>query len=264
MDNNEINDVALVTGGGSGIGRACALQLADRGASVVVADLNQEGIDETVALIHAQGQKALGIKLDVSDPQSVENAFTQTAHWRGSCHILVNCAGILVVQPLLDFPLDAWNRLMAINLTGTFLCSQRAARDMVKKRYGRIINMASISGSRAGVGRVAYGTSKAAISGLTRQFALELGAYGITANAIAPGAIVTAMTEAAYTDETRAKLLPMIPSGHLGEVDDIAAAVCYLASPQAKYVNGHILAVDGGYLASGMTQTGSLELKSAN
>lgn len=261
MTTNEINGVALVTGGGSGIGRASALQLAAKGASVVVADLNQQGIDETVALIQAQGHEALGIKLDVSDPQSVENAFTQSNDWRGSCDILVNCAGILVVQPLLDFPLDAWNRLMAINLTGTFLCSQRAARDMVKKHYGRIINMASISGSRAGVGRVAYGTSKAAISGLTRQLALELGAYGITANAIAPGAIVTAMTEAAYTDETRAKLLPMIPAGHLGETDDIASAVCYLASPQAKYVNGHTLAVDGGYLASGMTQTGNLELK---
>lgn len=261
---NTIDGVALVTGAGSGIGRASAIQLAANGAFVVVADLNQQGIDETVALIQKQGNEALGVKLDVSDQQSVEDAFNAAEKWRGTCDILVNSAGILVVHPLLDFPLNEWNRLMAVNLTGTFLCSQRAARDMIQKRYGRIINMASISGSRAGVGRVAYGTSKAAISGLTRQFALELGAYGITANAIAPGAIVTAMTEAAYTDETRAKLLPMIPAGHLGETDDIASAVSYLASPQAKYINGQVLAVDGGYLACGMTQTGNLELKPAN
>lgn len=173
--NHDISGVAVVTGGGSGIGRASALHLAARGVQVVVADRNEQAAHETASLIHAQKGEALALTLDVSDPTSVERTFSAVTKWRGGCDILVNCAGILSVHPILEFPLDEWNRLMAVNLTGTFLCSQRAARDMVKKRYGRIINMASISGTRAGVGRVAYGASKAAISGLTRQFALELG-----------------------------------------------------------------------------------------
>lgn len=255
--------IAVITGGGSGIGRASALRLARQGAFVAVADINGKEAEETAAHIVNNGGRALAVQIDVSDAYSVENAFSQINQSMGPVDILVNSAGILVVKPLLEFTLSDWNRLMAINLTGSFLCAQRAARDMAAKGYGRIVNLASISGVRAGVGRVAYGTSKAAIAGLTRQLALELGPLGITANAIAPGAIVTSMTEAAYTDETRASLLPMIPVGHLGEPDDIAAAVAYLASPEARYVNGETLAVDGGYLAAGMRQTGKLNLGGA-
>ena len=126
--------------------------------------------------------------------------------------------------------------------------------------FGRIVNLSSVSGYRAGVGRTAYGTSKAAIKGLTRQMALELGRYGITANAVAPGATVTAMTEAAYGEATKASLLPMIPNGYLAASDDIAPAIVFLLSREARYVNGQTLPVDGGYLASGMLQTGELRL----
>ena len=130
---------------------------------------------------------------------------------------------------------------------------------MAARGYGRIINIASISGLRAGVGRTAYGTSKAAILGLTRQFALELGARGITTNAIAPGVIETPMTRAAYSEETWSRVLDMTPTRRLGQPEDIAEAVAYLASPAASFVNGEVLTVDGGYMASGMTQTGNLQ-----
>lgn len=254
------SDIALVTGGGSGIGRASALRLAQQGAHVAVADIDKKAATTTAEDIVREGGTAFAVEVDVSDALSIDRAFAEVSQRAGTVDVLVNSAGIIVVEPLLDFPLSEWNRVMAINVTGSFLCAQRAARDMVARRYGRIINMASVSGFRAGVGRVAYGTSKAAIGGLTRQLALELGPLGVTANAIAPGAIVTAMTEAAYTEETRAKLLPMIPTGHLGAPEDIAAAVVFLASREARYVNGEVLAVDGGYLAAGMTQTGNLRL----
>lgn len=256
-------DIALVTGGGSGIGRASALRLAHQGARVAVADIDVSTAARTAEEINREGGKAFPVEVDVSDPLSIDCAFAEVSQQAGTVDVLVNSAGIIVVEPLLDFPLSKWNRVMAVNVTGSFLCAQRAARDMAAKRYGRIINMASISGFRAGVGRAAYGTSKAAIAGLTRQLALELGPLGITANAIAPGPIVTAMTEAAYTDETRAKLLPMIPAGHLGAPEDIAAAVVFLASREARYINGEVLAVDGGYLATGMTQTGNLRVGEA-
>lgn len=254
------SDIALITGGGSGIGRASALRLAQQGAHVAVADIDKKAAARTAEQIVREGGTAFSVEVDISDPLSIDRAFAEVSQRAGTVDVLVNSAGIIVVEPLLDFPLSEWSRVMAINVTGSFLCAQRAARDMAAKQYGRIINMASVSGFRAGVGRVAYGTSKAAIAGLTRQLALELGPLGITANAIAPGAIVTAMTEAAYTDETRAKLLPMIPAGHLGSPEDIAAAVVFLASREARYVNGEVLTVDGGYLAAGMTQTGNLRL----
>ncbi|WP_244438925.1 SDR family NAD(P)-dependent oxidoreductase [Paraburkholderia dilworthii] len=159
---------------------------------------------------------------------------------------------------LLDYKLEDWQRLMNINVTGTFLCAQRAARSMANAQYGRIVNLASISAERAGIGRVAYGTSKAAVVGLTRQLAMELGPLGITANAIAPGPVVTAMTAESFTDETIAAYSAMIPSRRLGTVEEMADAILFLASKRAGYINGVVLPVDGGYLASGVAKTGNL------
>lgn len=249
---------AMITGGGSGIGRATALMLARMGAPVAIADIDAAAIAETAAEIRDNGGDALAVLIDVQDKASVNAAFEKVEAWRGPVTILVNSAGILRVEPFDDFDIDSWNRVFAVNVTGSFLCGQRAAPGMKTAGYGRIVNLSSISGFRAGVGRTAYGTSKAAIAGLTRQMALELGRHGITANAVAPGATATPMTHDAYTDETRASLLPMIPSGFIADAEDIAAAIVFLVSRQARYVNGHTLPVDGGYLASGMLQTGSL------
>ncbi|WP_340107443.1 SDR family NAD(P)-dependent oxidoreductase [Pikeienuella sp. HZG-20] len=251
---------AMITGGGSGIGRAAATALARMGAPVAVADIDAAAVEETAAGVREAGGEALAVQIDVQDKASVSAAFDRVEAWRGPASILVNSAGILRVEPFDEFDVETWNRVFAVNVTGSFLCGQRAAPGMKAAGYGRIVNLSSISGFRAGVGRTAYGTSKAAIAGLTRQMALELGRHGVTANAVAPGATVTAMTEAVYTDETRASLIPMIPSGFLADPEDIAAAIVFLASRQARYVNGHVLAVDGGYLASGMMQTGSLSV----
>lgn len=253
--------VAFVTGGGSGIGRAAALTLAARGARLVVADIEVARAEAVAEEARAAGGPALALGLDVASEAAVRTAFARAqSHYGKAADILVNSAGVLLVEPLLSFRKESWDRVMAINLTGTFLCGQRAARGMADQGYGRIINIASISGLRAGVGRTAYGTSKAAILGLTRQFALELGPLGVTANAIAPGVIETPMTQGAYSEATWQQALAMVPARRVGQPQDIAEAVAYLASPAAAYVNGETLTVDGGYLASGMTQTGSLDV----
>ena len=252
--------VALVTGAGSGLGKAAAIELAQRGARVVVTDVSESSIAATVREIEEAGGRATGIVLDVTDPDSVDAAFTKARAWDKAVDILVNNAGILSISPLLDYKLDDWLKVMAVNVTGSFLCAQRAGRDMVEQGYGRIINIASVSGVRAGVGRTAYGTSKAALAGLTRQIALELAPHGVTANAVAPGIIHTPMIDANYTEETITRVLAMIPAGKLGKPMDIANAIAFLASPLSGYINGEVLAVDGGYLAAGMTQTGTLDL----
>lgn len=252
--------VALVTGAGSGIGQGVARRLARLGARVVVTDISEAGIAETLGLIAADGGKAIGQRLDVADAASVEAAFAAAEAWEKPVDVLVNNAGIVALHGFLDFPTEDWTRVMTVNVTGTLLCAQRAGRAMVRQGYGRIVNIASVSGIRAGVGRTAYGTSKAAMIGLTRQMALELGPYGVTANAVAPGPIVTPLMQANYTEATVAAFLPMIPARRMGQPSDIAAAVAYLAGPEAGYVNGDVLVVDGGYVAAGVTQTGHLDM----
>jgi NAD(P)-dependent dehydrogenase (short-subunit alcohol dehydrogenase family) len=153
----------------------------------------------------------------------------------------------------LELERAVFERVMAVNVSGALFCGQAAARDMATRHWGRIINVASISGQRAGLGRTAYGTSKAAVIQLTRQMAMELGALGITANAIAPGPVDTAAARAGHTPETREVYLRMIPVGRYGETGEMAAAALYLASEDAAYVNGHVLDVDGGFMAAGIT-----------
>jgi len=251
---------AFVTGGGSGIGQAAALMFAQAGVPVVVADIDKGGIDDTVSAIEAAGGEALGVTLDVARLPSVHAAFDNAEAWKGPVAILVNSAGILRVAPFETFSSDDFEQVMNVNVTGSFHCAQRASPGMKERGFGRIINLASVSGYRAGVGRVAYGTSKAAVAQLTRQMALELGRYGITANAVAPGATMTSMTADAYTEENKASFLKMIPSGFIAGPGDIAPSIVFLASEQARYVNGHTMAVDGGYLASGMMQTAGIEV----
>lgn len=249
----------FITGGGSGIGAATCRAFAAAGARVAVADLNLDNAAAVVRDITTAGGQALAIKVDVSSQDSVNAAFDAAEEWYGKAtNVLVNSAGIMGVGSFIDYPLKQWESVLGVNLTGTFLCSQRAAQSMVEAKFGRIINVGSVSASRAGIGRVAYGTSKAAILGLTRQLAMELASHGITANVVAPGPILTPFTAASYTPETIAAYESMIPARRMGVVEEISDAILFLASDAARFINGVSVPVDGGYLAGGVNKTGTL------
>jgi NAD(P)-dependent dehydrogenase (short-subunit alcohol dehydrogenase family) len=190
--------------------------------------------------------------VDLSQPDSISAGFREIEEKFGRCDILVNNAGIAKAHSFIDFPLDNWQLTIDINVTGSLLCGQHAARMMMRRKWGRIVNIASVSGLRASSGRTAYGTSKAAVMGLTRQMAVELAAYGITANAVAPGPVDTPMTRKLHSEASRAMYAQTVPAGRYGRPDEIASAVSYLVSEDASYVNGHVVPVDGGYVAAGL------------
>jgi NAD(P)-dependent dehydrogenase (short-subunit alcohol dehydrogenase family) len=253
-----VRRMAAVTGGGSGIGKAAALRLASEGFDVAVLDIDPRRAQSVAHELEANGANAIAVHVDVGSAVSVDTAFNTIEAWRKPVDVLVNSAGILSVVTLLNCAPAEFARVLDVNVGGTFLSSQRVSRGMIEQRFGRIVNLTSVSGERAGAGRVAYGTSKAAINGLTRQLAMELGPFGITANAVAPGPIATPLTATQYTQETRRAFESMIPAKRLGDVDEVAHAIAFLASEGAAYVNGVILPVDGGYLAAGVATTGSI------
>jgi NAD(P)-dependent dehydrogenase (short-subunit alcohol dehydrogenase family) len=252
MNDTSRTRVAFVTGGAKGIGAEVCARLSALGHQVLVADLDLEAATGTAQALQAAGGQASAIGLDVGKPESIAAAFAQVEREHGRCDILVNSAGIAKVFPFLDFPLDNFVATMNVNVTGTLLCAQAAARLMAKQGWGRIVNIASVAGMRAvGSGRTAYGTSKGAVIALTRQMAVELAQHGITANAVAPGPVDTPMTQALHTAQFRAEYAKAIPMNRYGTCGEIASAVVYLVSDDARYVTGIAMPVDGGFLASG-------------
>lgn len=250
--------VAVITGGGSGIGEAAAYRLSKDGFDVAILDIDKVKAEAVASTVVGRNGSALAVCVDVTSSDSVEDAFVAIESWRKAADVLVNSAGIMTIASVVDCSLSDFRTVMDVNVTGTFLCAQRAAKGMLVQRYGRIVNLSSISAARAGVGRTAYGTSKGAVTSLTKQLAMELGGFGITANCVAPGPISTAMTQAYYTETTKRAFETMIPARRLGTVSEVAYAISFLSSEEAAYINGIMLAVDGGHLAAGIGTTGEL------
>ena len=239
------NQIALVTGAGRGIGQAIALKLAAAGADIVAVDLKTEFCDETVRQVQALGRKAWCFGADVASAASVDAMAGQALAAAGRVDILVNNAGITKDGLLMRMSEADWDAVLNINLKGTFLVTKAFTRAFLKQKSGRIINIASVIGLIGNAGQCNYAASKAGVIGFTKSVARELASRGITANAIAPGFIETAMT-AKLPPEARETLLKQIPLAALGQPDDVAGAVLFFASPAARYVTGQVLAVDGG------------------
>jgi 3-oxoacyl-[acyl-carrier protein] reductase len=237
--------VAVVTGGASGIGLAITTALAREGASVAILDLDLELAREAAARIQKAGGAAGGHRADVADGDTVQSALQEVLKQHGRMDILVNNAVITRDGLLLRMSDEQWEKVVDINLRGAFYCSRAAARSMIRARYGRIINIASVVGISGNAGQANYVASKAGLIGLTKALAQELAPRGITVNAVAPGFIKTAMTDA-LGEETRKALLNKVPLGRLGTPEDVAEVVAFLASARAAYITGQVVVVDGG------------------
>ena len=237
---------AVVTGGGSGLGREIALRLARDGAGVVVADQNADAARNVADDIIKAGGRAIGVRVDVRVQQEVEAMVAESVQHHGGLHILVNSAGIGEQTAFLKQSIAEFERIIAINLTGTYRCVKLCAPEMVNAGWGRIVNISSVAGMRGSSGRVSYGSSKSGIIGMTRHLAVELAPYNITVNAIAPGPIETAMVKELHSDATREAYNRNIPMHRYGTTTEVSDSAAFLASEQASYITGHTLPVDGG------------------
>jgi meso-butanediol dehydrogenase / (S,S)-butanediol dehydrogenase / diacetyl reductase len=249
--NSSSSQVAVVTGGARGIGRAIGAWFLRDGQRVVLLDRDGPTLDRTVAeLGHANA--LLGLHCDVSDPAQVERAVAATLERFGRVDALINNAGVAVFKSALDTSFAEWRDVMATNLDGAFLCTQAFGAVMVRQGAGAIVNIASISGLRASTMRVAYGTSKAALIHMTKQHAVELGNAGVRVNAVAPGPVETEMARLVHSAAIRADYHDAIPLARYGTPEEMAHTVGFLCSPQASYINGQVVAVDGGFDAAGI------------
>lgn len=237
--------VAFVTGGSRGIGRACALALAEAGAEVAVGGRDRTRLSQVAAEIEGLGQKGLPVSVDLTQPAQIRTAFEQVMKSFGRLDILVNNAGVTRDGLLLRMKEGDWSEVLQTNLTAAFLCSQAALKIMLRQRYGRIVNLSSVVGLTGNAGQANYVASKAGIIGLTKTVAQEVARRNITVNAVAPGFVDTAMTRA-LPETARAKLLERIPMGRVGLDREIALGVRFLASDEAAYVTGQVLHINGG------------------
>jgi 3-oxoacyl-[acyl-carrier protein] reductase len=237
---------ALVTGGSRGIGRAVVARLAEQGADVAFSYRgNEEAATSCVAEIEAMGRKALAVQADVTDPAAAEALVAQALEALGKVDILVNNAGITRDDLIMRMGVDTWREVLETNLFGAFYVTKAVMRPMLRARYGRIINMTSVAGIAGNAGQANYSSAKAGLIGLTKATAREVASRGITSNAVAPGFVLTELTES-LPENIKAGILAATPLGRFATPEEIAFAVAFLASDDAAYITGHVLTVDGG------------------
>ena len=239
--------VAFVTGASQGIGRACALALAEAGATVALAARSEDKLNAVVQAIASKGGQAAAFKMDVASEDEIKSATKAAIEKFGKIDILVNNAGITRDMLMMRMKRADWDSVLATNLTGAFVCTQAVIGSMLKQRWGRIVNITSINGQIGAPGQANYAASKAGLIGLTLSVAREVASRNITCNAVAPGLIETAMTEV-LAPEMKESMLKMVPLARIGTDQDIANAVRFLASEHASYITGHVLNVNGGLL----------------
>ena len=246
-----LNDkVALVTGAGSGIGSSIAATLAQEGCVVCIADLRLVLAQKAEKDLKEKGYKTFSVQMDVSDAKQVYQAIRQVVNDYGRVDVLINNAGILKTDTIIDSSIQDWEEVSKINLSSVFYCSKAVLPFMIEKKYGKIVNIASVSAMKGGgvLGNTLYGATKAGVVAMTKGFARELAPIGINVNAIAPAVVETSMTENELTPELRGKIREVIPMGRLGKASDVANLAAFLASDLSGYITGETIAVDGGYL----------------
>ena len=237
--------IALITGAAQGIGKAIALLFAKNGADIIVADIFLEKAQETAKEIEAIGQKAMAIKVDVANPKEIEQMVQSILERFGQIDILINNAGITRDKLILRMTEEEWDAVLDINLKGTFLCTRAVIRHMAKRRFGKIVNIASVVGLMGNAGQANYSASKAGVIGLTKTLAREFAQRGIHVNAIAPGYIETPMTDA-IPEKAKEEMKRMIPMERLGRPEDVAEGALFLVSEASSYITGQILNINGG------------------
>ena len=250
INQNFQDKIALITGGASGIGLAAAKKLSQYGAIIIIADQNIDNKEKAMNTL--QTNDNLFLQVDVSKPESVTNMIKEIINKYNRIDILIHSAGIGVEKLFLETTTNEWNKIINIDLSGTFYCAQACAKEMVKQQYGRIVSLASTAGIRGGTGRAAYGAAKGGVIALTKVMAVELAQYNITVNALAPGAIETELVAKMHSAETRKVYKASIPMNRYGTPEETANAAIFLASDNAKYITGQILGVDGGFLSAGI------------
>ncbi len=245
------NTGVLITGAGSGIGRATSLAFAAEGAAIAAADLRLEAAQATASAVKALGRNAVALQVDVTQPDSVQALVEQAVAGLGSLDVLVNSAGVREIVPFLELPAEEWTKVIGTNLTGTFLCSQAVAQHLIaQNKSGKIINLSSVAGLMGVPNRAAYVASKHGVVGLTKEMSMELADKNIQVNAIAPGVVETAMT-AGYFDNPAivASLKKAHPAGRWAQPEEIARLMLFLASEDADFMTGATIPIDGGFVA---------------